>query len=191
MPDASLERLLASHKSATDEFLAAAGQVAPARWNAPRGPGKWTPGQEVTHLILVYEAVTRDLRGGDPMRLVGNRWKRLIWRAIGLTSILHLRKLPGGARAPREVRPPDVSADRALLVAAFRARVSEFEAAYADSWRNAPGKRVTQPYFGTLSLKQAIAINEVHTLHHAAFLRQSASPLTEAAPAAMPGAIKS
>ena len=38
----------------------------------PRGPGKWTPGQEVTHIILVYEAITRDLRGGAPVHLVGS-----------------------------------------------------------------------------------------------------------------------
>lgn len=174
MPDATLDRLLAAHRSAADEFRTAAERVATDRWNTPRGAGKWTPGQEVAHVTLIYEAFVRDLRGGEPMRLVGTRWKRLLWRAIGLTSILHLRKLPGGARAPRESRPPDAVADRASLMATFRARIAEFESAYADAWRAMPGKRVTQPYFGTLSLKQAITMSEVHTRHHAAFLRQSA-----------------
>ena len=172
---ATLDRLLASHRSAADEFLAAAERVAPARWNTPRGAGKWTPGQEVTHVALVCAAFTRDLRSEGQLRLVGSAWKRLLWRAIGLTSILHLRKIPGGVRAPREVRPPDVPADRASQLGTFRKTVEEFETEFADAWRTTPGKRITHPYFGTLSLKQSISVSEVHFRHHAAFLRQSAS----------------
>lgn len=181
MPDATLDRLIATHRSAADELLAQAKRVAPTRWDAPRGPGKWTPGQEVTHVMLAYEAFIRDLRGGEPMRLVGTRWKRLVWRALGLTSILHLRRIPVAARAPREARPPESPADRALVLAKFRERADEFETAYADAWRNTPGKRVTHPYFGTLSLRQAITMSEVHTLHHVAFLRQSMATIEAAA----------
>ena len=173
---ATLDRLLASHRSAADEFLAAAVRVAPARWNTPRGAGKWTPGQEVTHVALACAAFTRDLRSEAQMGLIGTRWKRRLWRAIGLTSILHLRKLPGGARAPREARPTDVPSDRATLLASFRETVREFEAVFAGVWSTIPGKRLTHPYFGTLSLRQSITVSEVHLRHHAAFLRQSAAP---------------
>jgi hypothetical protein len=176
MPAATLDQLLASHRSAADEFLAATEQVAPARWNTPRAAGKWTPGQEVTHVVMVCEAIIRDLRGEAQMRLVGSPWKRFLWRAIGLTSILHLRKLPGGARAPREARPPDVPAERASLVVRFRASVDELEAVLAESWRTTPGRGMTHPYFGTISLRQSITVSEVHLRHHAAFLRLSASP---------------
>ena len=141
MRAATLDRLLASHRSAADEFLAAAERVAPARWNTPRGAGKWTPGQEVTHVMLVCAAFTRDLRSEAQMRLVGTPWKRLFWRAIGLTTILHLRKIPGGVRAPREVRPPDGPADRASLLRTFRETVDEFEKVFADAWRDTPEKR--------------------------------------------------
>jgi DinB superfamily len=185
MLDATLDRLLASHRLAADELIAAAQHVAPERWGTPRGPGKWTPGQEVTHIILTCEAFARDLRGETQMRLVGTRWKRFLWRAIGLTSILHLRKLPKGARAPRESRPPDAMADRASVLAALRTRVDEFETVFAETWRVTPRKRLTHPYFGTLSLRQAIATSDVHLRHHAAFLRSSASP------AAMRGAMPS
>lgn len=178
MSDATLDRAIASHRAASDAFIAAAEDVAPAKWNTPRGLGKWTPGQEVTHIILVYEALARDLRGGDPVRLVGTRWKRILWRAIGLTMILGLRKMPKGALAFRESRPSESTVDRASLVATVRARMNEFDAAYRDAWRDNPRKRVTHPYFGTLSLPQAIVMADVHTLHHAAFLRQSA-PSTE------------
>ena len=112
------------------------------------------------------------------MRPIGTRWKRLIWRAIGLNSVVHLRKLPTGARAPRESRPPDVAADRESLLATFTARVAEFETVFAESWRETPKKRMTHPYFGMISLRQAIAMSEVHLRHHAGFLRASA-PLAE------------
>lgn len=176
MPTATLDRLLACHRSAADEFIAAARSVAAERWSTPRGAGKWTPGQEVTHLVLACEAFTRDLRGEAQMRLVGTRWRRFIWRAIGLNSIVHLRRLPTGARAPRESRPPDVAADRESLLATFKARVDEFETVFAVSWRETPTKRMTHPYFGMISLRQSIAMSEVHLRHHAGFLRAAASP---------------
>lgn len=131
MRAATLDRLLASHRSAADEFLAAAERVAPARWNTPRGAGKWTPGQEVTHVMLVCAAFTRDLRSEAQMRLVGTPLKRLFW-----------------------------------------------------------GKRITHPYFGTLSLRQSISVSEVHFQHHAAFLGQSAAPAAPVANAT-PVAIRS
>ena len=123
------------------------------------------------------------------MRLVGTRWKRLIWRAVGLNSILHLRRLPVGARAPRESRPADLVADRTSLLATFQGSVRELEGLFGDSWRLTPRKRLTHPYFGTLTLRQAIVVSEVHLRHHAAFLRSSASPA--ASGDAMPTAVAS
>jgi hypothetical protein len=175
MPDATIDRALTAHRAACDAFVAAAEHVAPAKWSTPRGPGKWTPGQEVAHIVLVYEAFARDLRAGEPVRVVGTRLKRLVWRAIGLTMILRLRKMPRGARAFRESRPPETTGDRASLIATVRGRMHEFDAAFADAWRTNPRKRVTHPYFGTVSLSQAIVLAEVHTLHHAEFLRLSAT----------------
>jgi hypothetical protein len=173
--EATLDRLMADHRGAVTEFVGRASLVPPSRWNTPRGPGKWTPGQEVKHVILSYEAFTRDLRGGTPMRLVGTWWKRIVWRAIGLTSILHFKRIPAAARAPRESRPTEESGTATLLLADLRARVTEFETVFADAWRHAPDKRVTHPYFGTLSLKQSLTMVAVHTRHHAAFLQRSAS----------------
>ena len=176
--DATLDRLLAAHHSAVEEFVDRAQRIDPGAWTIPRGAGKWTPAQEVRHVILAYATFVRDLRGGDGMRLVGTRWKRFFWRAIGLTSVVHFRKIPGGAPAPRELRPTDENGSVTTLVTELRERVAEFEAAFADCWRNAPRKQVTHAYFGSLSLRQSMAMVEVHTRHHAAFLAQSAPPLT-------------
>jgi hypothetical protein len=165
-----LDGLLATHRHAVDEFFSRAAQVTSARWDVPRAEGKWSPAQEVKHVILAYEAFTRDLRGGEPMRLVGTRMKRRLWRAVGLTSILWLKKLPRGARAPRESRPPDGAMEQSGLLAELRARTDEFEAAYREAIRATPAKQVTHPYFGTLSLRESLELCIVHTRHHAAVL---------------------
>jgi uncharacterized damage-inducible protein DinB len=167
---ANLDGLLARHHEAVDEFFTRAAQVSPARWGQPRAEGKWTPAQEVKHVILAYEAFTRDLAGGEPMRLVGTRFKRLVWRMAGLTSILWLGKIPRGARAPRESRPPETEMDQQTLLAELRSRTDEFESLFRRTWATSPAKRVTHPYFGTLSLVQSLELCTVHTRHHAAVL---------------------
>lgn len=180
--EATLDRLISDHHAAVAEFFERANAVAPSRWDVPRGPGKWTPGQEVKHVTLAYEALTRDLRDGVPMRLIGNWWKRIIWRAIGLTSILHFKRIPAAARAPRESRPSEDSGSARELLDVLRARVDEFERVYRETWRAAPNRRVTHPYFGAVSLRQSITMVSVHTRHHAAFLQRSVQPIVRSSP---------
>lgn len=169
-PPARIEALLTEHAAAVDEFFHRAAQVTSARWDTPRADGKWTPAQEVIHVTLAYAAFTHELRGGQPMRLYGNRLKRLLWRAIGMTSVLVRRKLPRGARAPREIRPPEGPHDQAELLANYRERTTEFDAVYRDAWGRDESISVTHPYFGAVGLVDAIKLITVHTRHHAAVL---------------------
>jgi hypothetical protein len=182
--EATLARLVADHRVAVTELFERANAVAESRWDVPRAAGKWTPGQEVKHVSLAYEAFTRDLRDGVTMRLIGTPWKRVIWRAIGLTSILHFERIPS-ARAPREARPTEESGTRSELLPELRARIADFEHAYVDAWHERPRRRVTHPYFGTLSLRQAMRMIAVHTRHHAAFLQRSAVPILRTTPRAL------
>jgi hypothetical protein len=170
---AKLDELLASHREAVDEFFTRAAQVTSARWDLPRAEGKWSPAQEVKHIVLSYEAFTADLRGTAKMKLIGTPWKRVLWRAVGLTSILWLKKLPKGARAPREARPPEGPFNQDVLLADLRARTDAFETAFREAWANTRSRRVTHPYFGGLSLEDAIEMCRVHTRHHAAVLPPS------------------
>ena len=169
-PEARLGALLDDHGTATAEFFHRAAQVTSARWDTPRADGKWTPAQEVKHVTMAYEAFLRELAGGEPMRLVGTPFKRMIWRAIGLTSVLWRKKLPRGARAPREIRPPEGSHDQVALLAQFRDVTVKFEAAFGETWRSRPATVVHHPYFGALDLADAIRMITVHTRHHTAVL---------------------
>lgn len=165
-----LQALIHDHRAAVREFVDRANAIAAAQWLTPRAEGKWTPAQETRHLMLTYEAFSRDLSGGGQMRLRGNRWKRALWRAIGLASILWRKRIPAAVRAPREARPEWESTPRAELLSDFQRRTDEFDELFARIWRNEPRRRVTHPMLGACTLDQVIRLSSVHTRHHAAFL---------------------
>jgi hypothetical protein len=170
-----LESLMADHRAAVDDFHDRAASIAADRWAVPRAPGKWSPAQEVKHVVLAYEAFIRDLEGGTPMQLVGTPLKRFLWRAVGLSSILWLKKIPRGARAPRESRPPETAQDRGSLIAEFSDRTAQFETIFRRTWDRDPAKRVVHPYFGQLDLVDGMTMCTVHTRHHAAVLPSPAT----------------
>jgi hypothetical protein len=179
-PARSITDLLADHAVAVSEFVARAGAIADSDWDAPRGDGKWSPAQETKHLALGYEAFARDLRGGTHLRLKGKWWQRRLWRWRALPRILATNRLPLGVRAPREVRPPERPGDRSTLLAELRANVSEFEAAIVNAEETEPRRRVTHPYFNTLSLRELVKLCTVHARHHTSFLPAASSDYSAA-----------
>ena len=170
--DARLDR----NRAAVDQLIDAAVETPTGSWFVRPAPDKWTPAQQVSHIALSYAGITADVRDGVRARLIGTARRRLFWRVFGLSQVLWLGRIPPGARSPREIHPPDDSPERGALLHQLRGRVSEFEAAVRQTWRTTPMHRVAHPYFGSLSLGQAIRVCEVHTMHHAAILeRESVS----------------
>jgi hypothetical protein len=170
-----LQALLLDHQAAVREFVNGALALPEAAWLVPRAEGKWTPAQETRHLVLTFDAFTRDLSGERRMGLRGTAWRRLLWRAVGLSQILWRRRIPVAVRAPREARPEWEETPREVLLAELRERAARFDALFAESWRHDPQRRVRHPFFGGLSLDHAIRLSSVHTRHHAAFLMRSTS----------------
>lgn len=165
-----LESRLADHQASLREFVDKARGVPAERWLLPRAEGKWTPAQEARHLVLGYEAFMRDIGGGVGMQIRGTPFRRLLWRWLGLTSILWRKRIPVAARAPREARPEWESTPASDLLPQLEQRAREFEAALSRAWRAEPGRTVTHPYFGKLTLDQTLQLVAVHNRHHAAFL---------------------
>lgn len=165
-----LQLLQADHRAAVDEFIARAAACPEPRWLTPRAEGKWTPAQEARHLILAYDAFTANLRGERHIPLSGTPAQRMVWRAVGLTSILWFRRIPAAVRAPRGVRPEWEATPRAELLTLLRASTERFITVFEDAWHTQPARRVDHPFFGALNLDQALRLMAVHTRHHAAFL---------------------
>ena len=165
-----LEHRLADHRAAVAEFIDRARAIPADRWLVPRAEGKWTPAQEARHLVLTYEAFMKDLRTGEHMQLRGTPWRRRLWKVIGLPSIIWRKRIPRAVRAPREARPEWESASASSLLRELRSRTEEFESVFAATWTGEPKRRVTHPFFGGITLDDAIRLAAVHTRHHAAFL---------------------
>jgi hypothetical protein len=119
---------------------------------------------------MSFEALTRDLLEGKPMRMRGAPWKRPIWRAIGMTSMLWFKKIPVASTAPREARPDWETTARAELLPLFRKSAEEFEAALLRVFGEHPRRTITHPMFGQVALDDAAKLSSVHTRHHANFL---------------------
>ena len=170
MNESALNVRLASNWSAVSVLTSKAASIGVLRWSIPLAAGKWTPAQHVSHVVLAYAATTADIRDGCRAHLIGSARQRFAWRLFGLTQVTLLGRIPPGARTPRELDPSGESPDREPLLAALRSQVEEFDAAVRQRWRTVPGHRVTHPYFGALSLAQAIRVCEVHSRHHAGLL---------------------
>jgi len=166
--------LIRNH-AAVDAFALAAESIPLDIWGRRATDKHWTPAQQVNHVVLTYRAMTHDVRDGRRAEFIGTDQQRRRWRLLGLAQIYLRGTLPAGAPAPREVRPPDYSPDRATLLGELRLVLDEFERTMRSAARDRPAHRVAHPYFGWLSLRQAVRISGVHTRHHAAALERSVS----------------
>ena len=175
-----LAELLNDHGSAVREFIGRASAIDSQRWLIPRAEGKWTPAQETKHIVLSYQLFLRQLTDGTPIRLRGNAVQRVIWRFIGLNSILHLRRIPVAVGAPREARPEWIAATSEDLLRELVQLVEAFEAAFSRAWREEPRRRLTHHLFGSMSLDQGMRLLCVHTRHHATFLPRPSPSLPAA-----------
>lgn len=184
--DARLAERIAEHRASVRELLEKAGALAGEQWLTPRAEGKWTPAQEVKHVLLFYEAFMRDLGDVQRLGLRGTPWKRRIWKLLGLTFIIWRKRIPVAVRAPREARPDWETTPALELLPRLQRRAEAFDSLFASKWITEPDRRVTHPFFGEITLDHAIQIAIVHTRHHAAFLpeaRSVARPAADVAPA--------
>jgi hypothetical protein len=169
--NAALESLLADNRAAVDELTRVAADIPRKDWARPLGEEKWSAAQHVQHIVLAYETMVRDIRHGQRAQLKGTANQRRLWRLVGLPQVLWMRRLPRGAPSPREMRPSDSPPVRPALLAQLRDAVDDFDSAMRVAWRGTPGHRVLHPYFGEISLRQALVLAAVHTRHHIATLR--------------------
>jgi hypothetical protein len=167
-----LERLACDDARAVEDFLAAASRVPAEAWRRPAAPGKWSPGQVVLHVALAYEVASCELDGGAAMRLRVPWWLRPALRVVYLRRILSTGRVPEGAIAPREVRPPESVPDREDVFGRIRSAAGAVE----SRMREAGGRaRLTHPYFGAIRGAAILRFLAVHTRHHASQLAPPAS----------------
>jgi hypothetical protein len=158
------ERVREVHAAAADGLLAAAEQMPGEAWFAPLAAGKWSPAQVMEHLNLTYDVLTRELEGGEGMRVITKAWQRFLLRIVLVPRILRGGPFPEAARAPREIRPSERGLERGEALDAFRQRRARFEAA-AEKAR-AEADRLTHAYFGRSTVARGVLLCARHIQHH-------------------------
>src|SRR6201999_3143861 len=123
----------------------------------------WSPAQHVVHVTLAYQNAIADLRGERRAKLLGTRLHRTLWRAVGLTQVVWLRRLPGGVTSPDELVPPPFVAGRARVVGELLESVAAFEAVMREAHASRPHYELRHPYFDMISLRTAALLCAVHT----------------------------
>jgi hypothetical protein len=171
MPTRRIEKRLEDNRSAVADFAATASVISEDAWHEPIAAGKWSPAQHVDHVARAYAAAVLEIEHGSPMRLIGSPRQRWWWRLLGLSLVRFFGRLPRGAPAPREIRPPQRSeASRPELLAELDEQVRAFEKAVRGT-ADLSGRGFTHPYFGSLNALDGIRLLAVHTRHHARALR--------------------
>lgn len=158
---------LATHRSVSSAFAAAAEAVAPDAWHLPLSEGKWTPSQITAHLIQTYDVLLRELEGGPGMRVRVRFLRRMLLRLTVMPRLLRGGRFPDRIPAPPEIRPVNTP-DQQEGIALFRQRASEFEATAERVRRQNPRAQVTHAYFGSASIANGVLFCARHIEHHRA-----------------------
>jgi hypothetical protein len=161
----TLDSAAADHRSevaaAGDAFAA----VPDAAWELRLGDGKWTPAETAQHLIVVFEKLTHELRGGPRVTFLVPWWKRVAFRRIFLGRMLRGEWWPRAIQAPPEARPAPPFPSRAEAPLRLREAADVFERAIRDGCAKGGGA-VTHPYLGALAGPVALRFFALHTKHH-------------------------
>jgi hypothetical protein len=153
------------HRAALAAFLDIAEGLTETAWNAPWGAGKWTRAQVAEHLSLTYEAAIHELATGQGLRVKVSGLRLRLLRWIVMPHILFHRSLPIRVIAPREVRPPGVTAPRPAVLRRLRELAVRWEREMERAV-GAGGGGLTHPYFGTIPPLKAVRFMAIHIEHH-------------------------
>jgi len=146
-------------------FVEAIAAVPESAWNEPRAPGKWSPAEIGEHLVLTYQAVTKELGGEPAMRLKLSAVRRRVLKWFLLPHILFHRSFPLAAVSPRELRPSSGAISQDEIGPKLLDLAARFEQSISHAVTSGRAG-VTHPYFGTIPPLRALCFITVHLEHH-------------------------
>ena len=164
--EAEVRRVLATHAAAVEAFVACAREVPESAWADPRETGKWTPCQEVLHLILTYREYGAEIADGPAVTAESFPARTPELREVILPRILAGGWFPSGAKSPKLARPDDAIREKDAALSELHERSKEFANAVMAATLSHPDRHVRHPYFGALGLTDLVIVLTEHTHHH-------------------------
>lgn len=161
----SLESAAADHRAEVAAAAEAFAAVPREVWERPLGEGKWSPAEIAQHLIVAFEKLTNELRGGPSVRFLVPWWQRVAFRRLFLGRILRGDWYPKKVKAPPEARPTPPFPSRDDAAGRLREAADVFESAIREGHARG-GCRITHPYLGGLDGPVALRFFALHTKHH-------------------------
>jgi hypothetical protein len=161
----TLEGAAADHRSEVAAAAAAFAAVPDDAWEHPLGEGKWSPAETAQHLIVVFEKLTGQLRGGPRVRYLVPWWKRVLFRRLFLRRMLDGTWYPRKIKGPPESRPVPPFPARSEAPLRLRAAADAFETAIREGHARRAGC-VAHPYLGRLEPADGLRFFSRHTRHH-------------------------
>lgn len=158
------------HAAVVAEVVRRAEALTPEAWRTPRAEGKWSPGQEVGHLVLAYAGFAGELRDGPDVtpETFAERIPGIRERA--LPRILEGGWFPSGGTSPRSAAPAEEPDAQEAALAALRENVALYDTEWMAAGARNPRRYVRHPFFGALTLEEHYRVVLEHTRHHAGVL---------------------
>lgn len=163
--DQRWQEALSQHEAAFRDYVEAASKIDASVWMRPSAEGKWSPAEITEHLRLAYEAVLRELNGGNGVKVRTGRVLQIFLRLVFLQRILKTGKFPKGAKAPHEMRPAKAIEDRSEALAAFQALAEDFQN-NLSAREDLRDKQFAHHVFGRLSALEGLQLVTRHLAHH-------------------------
>ncbi len=156
----------AVHRSAAKEIVRVVEILDPGLRQLPRAPGKWTPQQELAHIILTCREFTAAILRGCEFELMVSTELAAHNHATVLPRILRGESFPSGAKAPLRVSPPRSLETVPVMLAQLQEARRQLELVVVRTYHRDPGRQVRHPYFGLMQLPELLALLAAHMRHH-------------------------
>lgn len=162
----ALATAMIRHRAAVEEFIQLACEIPDDLWETRTG-AQWSPAQEAAHLVLTCRVYAVEVTDGPAVTPATFPRRIAEFESKILPRIIAGGFFPRGGVAPAIVEPSDSPASREELLYDLRSSANVFETAVMETFAQQPGRYVRHPYFGALTLVEAVIVNAEHTRHHA------------------------
>jgi hypothetical protein len=161
-----IESAIAENRQAVDEFVTAARNVPPARWQTPRAEGAWSPAQIVEHLAITFEFNRQIVAGtAPPLPALLRPILRPLLRRIVITNTLKAGRFTRKGRTPAFLKPSAHPPGLEQAIARLDAAVTGLEGDLRS--RHPEGRHtIAHPAFGQIATHDWMRVQAIHARHH-------------------------